>query len=158
MSTKRRGCTRYRRHSCTRYQERHNQIHKRQAVSRSHGRVLHISQAQILTAMLRTTFFVWTRPMSIRRSTPVMYAVVGRGIVIILNRSVTTHVPTLLGCTAHVSSVRSLVDQATAWHGLVYMSAARSGHISPTSKQIYMVSQTNEPTNHSNAHVFFFIL
>lgn len=69
-----------------------------------------------------------------------MYTVVGRGIVIILNRLVTTHVPTPLGCTAHVSQVRSLVDQATAWHGFAYMSAARSGHISPTSKQIYGIT------------------
>lgn len=62
-----------------------------------------------------------------------MYAVVGLVIVIILNRLVTTHVPHY--SAAHVSSVRSLVDQATAWHGFA---TSHESHLSGSHRLVYV--------------------
>ena len=61
-----------------------------------------------------------------------MYAVVGLVAVIILNRLVTPRLPYY--SAAHVSSIRALVDQATAWHGFA---ASRESNLSGSHRLVY---------------------
>jgi len=68
-------------------------------------------------------------------SKPIIYVVVGAIVLIVANRWMTPHVTS--HSESHISSIRALVDQATAWHGL----ATSKEKLSSSSRRLVYASR-----------------
>ncbi len=91
--------------------------------------------SQCIRCVYNTPFFYDThvnKHMLIQSSNALIYALIGVTTVIILNRIMTPYPPNY--SDAHISSIRALVNQATAWHGFA---TSRTTNTSTAHRLIY---------------------